>query len=92
MRSYSLLWNAKLVSLTTEQFPADHCVGQNVRNAVPNVDMVCMHGTKEPGLIIDLRQQNNQNTLVLKPSFDLEGFDLMTIAESMQKQSICIEQ
>jgi hypothetical protein len=61
MRRYSVQWNAELVPLTTEQFPANHYIGQNARNVVPNSNLVCVHGMKELGLIIDLRQQSNQN-------------------------------
>jgi hypothetical protein len=88
MQRYSLLWNAKLLSLTIEQFPTNHSVRQNVRIVVPNVDIIYMHRMKEPALTIDLKQRSNQNTLDLNSSFVLDEFNLMTIADSMQIQTI----
>jgi hypothetical protein len=59
MQGYSLLWNAKLLSLMTEQFPTNHSVRQNVRIVVPNVYMIYMHWMKEACLTIDLKQRSN---------------------------------
>lgn len=83
MQVYSVLWNAKHLSLMTEQFPTNHIVRQNVRIVVHNVDMIYMHWMKEPCLTIDSKQRNNQNTLDFNSSFDLDEFYLMTVADSM---------
>jgi hypothetical protein len=92
MQTYSLLWNAKLLSLMTEQSPTNHSVRQNGRIVVPNVDMIYMHWMEEPGLIIDLKQRNNQNTLDFNTSFDLAESNLMTITGLIQMQTIHMEQ